>query len=559
MLLNNYYIFSLQIKELNAAYREILLITGSSPDQDRDYNFEKAIPETIDQLKTEYERLKNVYNSIKNENSSTSYISIINKLLFQLEKMYENPSVIAKNLSQFKSNIGSLGTWLYDASEQPLSIDKLYVLPADSALPDDNANFFHDFIFSIKCLLASYVRDYDNMGQLSDFESDQEIEVWIQSGRDQANVIRQIVDEKFAPEYGIKVNIRLVVAGGLLQSVLSNTGPDIAFDNATSDPINYALRGANIDLTQFDDFEKVVSQFSEAAMTPYRYDGKVYALPETLTFPMFFYRTDIFTDLGLEVPQTWDEMMALIPVLQRNQMSMAFPTGLTGYTLVLYKNGGELYCNQGETSNFDSDVALDSFAEFTDLFTLWQLPMSYSFENRFRTGEMPCGVVDYSIYNTLIVYAPEIKGQWNFVPIPGKEKGSTISVASGTNIMILKDCENLDAAWEFIKWWTGTEAQSLYGIGMESVLGSAAKHPTANTEALMQMSWTGSEAKNIIAAFEGLKGVPEVPGSYYTSRIISFALSNVYNNLDNPVEVLEDYNEELNKELKRKREEFGMQ
>ena len=204
----------------------------------------------------------------------------------------------------------------------------------------------------------------------------------------------------------------------------------------------------------------------------------------------------------------------------------------------------------------DTDTALESFREYTDLFTLWQLPMSYSFENRFRTGEMPCGIMDYSTYNTLVVYAPEIKGQWDFVPVPGKENGSTISVGTGTNIMILNGCKNIQAAWKFLKWWTDTDAQSIFGIEMESTLGTAAKQPTANIEALMQMAWTGKEATNIMNALTGVKGVPEVPGGYYASRIIEFAVSRVYNNNDDPIEVIEDYNDELNKELQRKRKEF---
>ncbi len=58
-------------------------------------------------------------------------------------------------------------------------------------------------------------------------------------------------------------------------------------------PVNYAMRGAAYDLTQFPDFEEVAKRFRESALTPYRYDGGVYALPEQQSFPMLFYRKDI--------------------------------------------------------------------------------------------------------------------------------------------------------------------------------------------------------------------------------------------------------------------------
>ncbi len=545
------------LTELNSIYREILLITGSTADVDRDYEFDRKIPHTIEKLGEEYERLSKVSEAIKKEAGNKSAVAVIDKLLIQLENMHTDPETIAKNLAQFKANIGSLGTWLYELREQPLTIDCI-TLHADGATDvDRKAGFFEEVWFAIKCFFASYFKDYNNIGQSADVDSDIEIDVWIQSGRDQANILRQLIDEKFSSQHNIKVNLKLVAAGSLLPSVLAGEGPDIALGNAIGDPINYALRNAVVDLTQFDDYEEITKRFADAAMIPYSYDGKTYALPETMTFPMFFYRTDIFEELGLEAPKTWDDMKALIPVLQRNSMTMAFPKGLSGYSLVLYKNGGELYKNGGETSAFDTDVALDSFSEYTDLFTLWQLPMDYSFENRFRTGEMPCGIVDYSMYNTLTVYAPEIKGLWDFIPVPGNEEGESVSVASGTNAMILKGCENVDAAWEFVKWWTDANTQSLYGIELESALGAAAKHPTANIDALMQMSWSHAEASNIVSALDDVRAIPEVPGGYYTSQVIDFATSKVYNNMDNPVEVLEDYNGELNKELARKREEFS--
>ena len=36
------------ISEYNAIYRDILMLTGSSPDTNRDYQFEKIIPDTLE-------------------------------------------------------------------------------------------------------------------------------------------------------------------------------------------------------------------------------------------------------------------------------------------------------------------------------------------------------------------------------------------------------------------------------------------------------------------------------------------------------------------------------
>lgn len=38
-----------------------------------------------------------------------------------------------------------------------------------------------------------------------------------------------------------------------------------------------------------------------------------------------YYRTDVFEELGLEIPNTWNDVLELIPTLQRNNMSIGLP------------------------------------------------------------------------------------------------------------------------------------------------------------------------------------------------------------------------------------------
>ena len=38
-----------------------------------------------------------------------------------------------------------------------------------------------------------------------------------------------------------------------------------------------------------------------------------------------FYRTDIFEELGIEPPETWEDLYRIIPVLQRNNMEIGLP------------------------------------------------------------------------------------------------------------------------------------------------------------------------------------------------------------------------------------------
>jgi ABC-type glycerol-3-phosphate transport system substrate-binding protein len=340
-------------------------------------------------------------------------------------------------------------------------------------------------------------------------------------------------------------------------------------NNPASDPINYAIRGAVADLSKMEGYDEVAQRFFPAAVEPFIFEGKTYALPETFSFPMFFYRKDIFEEYGWEVPQTFKEMKSFTAELQSKDMNMSLPGSIVGYGTVLYQNGGEFYAEGGKRTLLDSDLALSSFEEYMKWFTLYTLPASYSFVNRFRTGEMPCGIEDYTTYNTLVVFAPEIAGSWEMVPIPGtiKENGeidrSTVGSSIGT--MITEQSTKKEMAWEFVKWWLSDDIQSDYGRNLESILGSAAKYNTANKNALKRMTWSYQEYNALTEQAEWAKAVPEVPGGYYLPRTIGFAFNRSYNSNaessvgEDPTEVMKDYIFDLNEELTRKRREFGLE
>ncbi len=557
-----------RLTKLNRIYRDIVMITGVSPDPYRDYGFDRQLPEQIAEMGQIHDDFEDLVDRIVAlAGVDAGYTTILQKLIFQLEKMTEQPRRIAKYLKAFQSNLGSLASWLLDSTAQPLQIDWIYI-GDDPAYHQPGGGFFHAVGHWAQRLLSSFVKDYNSIG-VADGKQREQLTVWTQLGRDQAEVLRQLIDTRFCAQHDVSVKLQLVAAGTLLPSILAGTGPDVVLNNPASDPINYAIRNAVTDLTQFDDFEEVEARFFPAAVSPFRFNGSVYALPETFSFPMFFYRKDIFAEYGWQVPETLREMRVLASELQAKNMNMSFPVGLVGYGTVLFQNGGGLYEGEGVRSALGSDVALSSFEEYMKLYTLYAFPASYNFANRFRTGEMPCGVEDYTIYNTLSVYAPEIEGLWEMVPVPGTRRadGSLDRSAVGTAVgtMIVRSSDKQALAWEFVKWWLSDDLQSVYGRNLESILGSAAKYNTANREAIRRMTWSYQEYNALTAQAENAKAVPEVPGGYYLARTITFAFNRTYNAnaeqsvAEDPTEVLRDYIPELNDELTRKRNEFGLE
>ena len=403
------------------------------------------------------------------------------------------------------------------------------------------------------------------------------ITLWVGTGRDQANVIKSLIDESFTGDTGINVNVQLVDMNTLLRAELAGEGPDVAIQVANTNgiagavlntgndtPVNYGLRNAVLDLTQFDDWQEVTSRFYESSLTAFTFDGAVYALPETQTFPVMFYRKDILAEVGLEIPQTWDEVKVAMTVLAKNQMEFAMLPSEQIFAMLLYQNGGEYYTEDGKASALDSDIAVSTFKEYCEYYTDYGLDKVASAEERFRTGEAPIMIADYTVYNNLQVSAPDIKGVWDFAPVPGvvKEDGTIDRSVGCTGLasIIMSDTEYPQECWEFLKWWTSADVQVLFDRELESLMGSAARVATANKEAFESLPWPIETYEVLAEQFEWVKGIPQVPGGYYSWRNVNNAFYTVTTDKDTatPREQLMDKVIYINDEINYKRKEFGL-
>ena len=126
-------------------------------------------------------------------------------------------------------------------------------------------------------------------------------------------------------------------------------------------------------------------------------------------------------------------------------------------------------------------------------------------------------------------------------------------------VLLIDGCENKDAAWEFMKWYTGESCQVQYSNEMVAILGDSAKHPTANMDALSSLPWTTDELENLELQFHNLASIPNYPGYYIIDRYTNFSFLAAYNDNANPVTELLSYINTINKEITRKREEFGLE
>jgi len=564
------------LNSINNDYLSIIQLTGATPDSYRDYGFSRIMPDVLIDMVKQARILDNddtsrgplgVAQQLTNlAGQKSSSVGTLQKISDLLLKMGQDEDQIASSLERLKSYIGTLGTFLSDAKTQPLEVDYILIQPADEDLPKAKAGFFTSLGHEISRFFWSFFRDYDSMGAMVETDAES-LEVWLATGRDQSQVKRNLVNNLFTPETGIAVDLKLVAGGTLLPSILANQGPDVYHGLGQADVINYAIRSAILPVDGFDDFDEATKSFNESAMIVLGIENSegdmhYYGLPEAQGFSMMFVRIDILADLGIDIPRTWDDIMAAVPKLQSKNMEIGITTDAN---IHLYQMGGTLFADNGMRINLDSKIGLAAFKKMCEFFTKYGFPYSYDAANRFRTGEMPILIGDYTgLYNQLKVFATEIEGLWTMVPVPGvlQEDGTINNCAISSvsaSVMVKGSEDHANDAWEYIKWFTGDQCQADYANEMVAIMGPSAKYNTANIKALENLPWTTEEYTRIKAQFDNLASVPNYPGTYIIGRYTEFAFLAAYNDGEDPTEALLGYIHTINKEITRKRAEFDLE
>ena len=586
------------LRNLNTLYLSTIQITGQVPSQFIDYEIATKVPNFVDTMSAESERLFRLVDQMvaitgeKGENTA-----MLEKMAIQAQGLAEDPEEIVTELTQLKNNISALGTWIVNISTMPLELDSLILSKDVASLPEPQAGTFEGLWAGTERFFATFSHSTSSVVS-DDQEQPKEITVWLASaGREQAQIIQNMIDDRFVNEHEIGVKLQLIPMDVVLRAALAGNGPDVVIGLNQATAQDFAMRGAVVDLSKMEGYDEYMHRFeentprySDGIMRAATYNGGVYGIPEQVSFQMLFYRQDVLDELNLTPPKTWTDVMEMVPVLNRENYEFYMPsarvsTGLNIFYAMIYQNGGEIYQGvegkDGEPGNYgyasalaspspvdpDKDPAMEAFKWYTDLFTVHGLEVSADFSNRFRTGEMPVGVTDYTTFCTLEIFAPEIKGLWGFAPLPGSvktdENGNeyvdNLYVADTVQTVIMNGADDKESAWKFVQWWNDTPQQLEYATTLEAIMGTAARYPAADRRVLEQQGWSNDEREQLLSQYDHLTSMPAVPGYYMNTRMISYAFEDVVTDLANPRETLYLNIRDIDKELTKKREEFGLE
>ena len=558
--------------DINTLSLEVKKLTGNQVDPYKEWVISDYIPDIEERLIAIADDLRedlDVLTAINKSGGSQeilTYQMAIDNILF----LAQDPDKIPIRMNRFSEGSGSaaqlLGNLLPTLQSQPLALDKIYIHSLDSLPQPLNVSFFTSLIEGLKRFFHSFKPDpYQSIGA-----EEGELEVWVNRPRQYVDLMQLMTDETFTIETGINVKFSIMPDESKL--VLANAAgiqPDVAFGVSTTVPHELAIRNALIDLRSFDDFDTTINIYAPGSLLSYIINDSVYALPETQDFWVTYYRQDIMDSLGIPIPQTWDEVIEILPELQRYGMNFNTPlssgSGSKPHLMTapyLFNYGADLYSANGFATGLGSDEAINAIKFMAESFTIYGMPLTTSsFYDSFRYGSLPVGVSNFETYLKLLTAAPEINGQWGIELYPATvlADGNQYRYATGsaqTGIMFA-NTDQPDEAWEFMKWWMSTETQVdfqqqlILNYGLEYLWNSA------NMEAFAYTPIPQEHKDVILAQWEWLQEPVKLPGSYMQERELSNAWNRIVFDGVNPRVAIDSSVIIINREITRKMEEFG--
>lgn len=558
---------------VNSLNLQITKVAGTNKDKYRDLDIEAYIPDAVTRLEEYADKLDQFCEDMKIYNPDVDEIGVFssaNVASEQLRSLASEPDQLAYRIAELTTSVNSVNQFLANLidslNKNQLAIDRIFIHQEDAKLPG-NSGVLKSTAASVKRFATSFASQAYSTGNTNP----EHLQVWVNRSRQYLEIMQKMIDEDFTAKTGIEVDLALMPdQNKLILANASGDAPDIATGINYAVPFELGIRGAIKDLTEFEDFAEVAGRFEEGLLIPSTIEDGIYSLPETMNFWVLYVRTDIFEQLGLEVPNTIQELKNILPSLQMRGMNFYYPTAgmlamrnFHGTTPLILQNGGSLYDEFAGDSNLTSEESVEGFKELTELFTIYNLPKDIpNFYQHFRNGSLPIGIADYSVYNMLLNAAPEIANSWKIYAVPGTEdeNGEINRYTSGgaeSTVMFHSNEEREKKAWEFMKWWSSAEVQAEFGQTLQITYGSTFMWNTANTEAFELLPWKTRDKSTILEQAEWIYEAPRLPGSYMVEREISNAYNSVVVDGKNLRRTLDNAVKRINRETERKLEEFG--
>jgi ABC-type glycerol-3-phosphate transport system substrate-binding protein len=570
------------MNEISELGLDVTKLTRNNTDRAIDWDIILYFPNIYDDLDrwiADLTEINHVLQDLYGYERQAQTIQDLKAAISKIRQIRSNINELPRRLTTLSTGSSSalqlIANQLDAIVNQTMIIDAFYVHTPDEHPSSPNPTFFNAFSISIRRFFLSF---FDP--SYTEKADPNELEVWVNRSRQYVDIIQQIADQSFTPDTGIKVKVSLINDDGkLLLANSANQQPDLAMGISAWIPNEYGMRGMLYDMRQQEGYLDTISVFNPEQLVPMIYDDKLFGLPETENFYVLYYRRDILVDqLGLSIPNTWEDVLNLLPILRRYGMSFYIPLSSNNAfksfdttAPFIYQFGGKIYADDGFSGGIDDENSIQALSFMTDLYREYSTPYQVpSFFNSFRYGEAPIGIGDFGMYLQLTNAAADIRGLWDIALVPGvpytvfNEDTQEDEIVINRSMpgaqqasIIFEKSNKKDEAWQFLSWWMDTDTQVYFSETLINTLGTRYIWNTANIEAFEQSRLDEEHKEVILEQWTHLKEVQKIPGSYIIEREISNTWNSVVYNDANLRSTVSDAMLKIDKEIARKMREFG--
>lgn len=294
--------------------------------------------------------------------------------------------------------------------------------------------------------------------------------------------MEEVVKAFEAKHPDIKVNPVYIAQQGegknekLLAAVAGGNPPDVAYFDRF-EVATWAAQGSLTDLTEFAKADGITAdQFYPFAWEEANYEGKLYAMPTTTDARLVFYNKDHFKEVGLDPekpPRTIQELEEAAELLTKKNGKRFERIGFIpwygqgwfygwGWSF-----GGEFTDAEGNvTANDPKNVeALTWMAEYAKKYNIEDIASFTDSQGTttmdpFFTGQLSMQVSGPWTVSQAKKFNPDLN--YGVFPMPTPTGDNHTTWSGGWATVMPKGSKNQEAAWEFMKFFSGEEGQEIF-------------------------------------------------------------------------------------------------